>query len=159
MAPKFSRSKPGCSVCLDTPFVLKVISPCSHTCCEACLTKSIQNVQPGESFPCPLCQAECTLPSGGLPDLEDYGEPSEATTFIACRSCRFAKSADIEAENVCLDCGNVNLCRDCSTIHAKSMATADHNLISIKKQRGSCETHGELLNSFCSSCSVWCCCL
>ncbi|XP_064634691.1 uncharacterized protein LOC135492267 [Lineus longissimus] len=158
---------PVCTVCLQTPDVLKVLTTCKHLCCVECLSKHLKSLSAAsESFPCPICQKQCSLPKNGVDDLEDDGRAEECdeeqmtTESVACLICGI-KGTATEAESLCQECGNMYLCLACTHVHEKNKATASHVVISVAsakgKTGGSCRKHNELFGSYCCTCEKPCC--
>jgi hypothetical protein len=168
MASMEHRSDPVCTICLEVPEVLKVVTTCKHAFCRKCLSSHIESIgQASRSFPCPTCSVECPLSGNGVDGLMDYDD-AEAVggglitgENVGCSSCRRTKDTIVDAENLCQECGNVYLCKDCTVIHGRNRATSDHVVISLKalntKIGGNCRNHGELISRYCCTCSKPCC--
>ncbi|TFJ99896.1 tau-tubulin kinase 1 [Platysternon megacephalum] len=66
------QSIPECPICYgpyDNIFQRPLLLPCAHTFCLECLSRICVFVKQAQTFPCPLCRAQVSVPSGGIPKL------------------------------------------------------------------------------------------
>ncbi|XP_064648449.1 uncharacterized protein LOC135500739 [Lineus longissimus] len=176
MATKSSSDNDGdhaCLMCLDEHDSLKILTNCKHVFCSKCL-RTHQKGLGKNSFCCPTCQAACPLPGGDIAALPDYSGDDDDSgtnakrskglgttldhTKIFCECCIFTKNLEIDAKNLCEECGNLYLCKDCTEVHGRKKVTAGHAVISLKEHnKGNCKVHRKLINCFCTSCAQPCC--
>jgi hypothetical protein len=93
----------------------------------------------------------------GTPQLAaGIGEKKKATKRN-CKIC-LVKGTEEEAENICEECFNLVLCKDCTLVHGRNNTTMNHvvTLIPTPEHEDvvSCEAHGEPVRSYCRNCSM-----
>ncbi|NXE21162.1 TRI45 protein, partial [Ardeotis kori] len=162
---------PPCPVCAQPSASLRLL-PCLHSLCAPCLRRLGPLGEAGRaaasssslSVLCPVCDAEVSLPPGGVGQLTpDYlalsrdGGEQEAEDPVAagCDLC-----ADGPAIRRCLTCG-AYLCLFCCQAHRRQKKTASHTLTELENvkdcsQAGKplfCPSHPtEELRLFCEQC-------
>lgn len=184
MASKSAELTAPCLMCFETR-VLKILSRCKHRFCTECMSIVFESQERGnyETFACPTCKVICPLPLDGVEGLITYTEEdtSDADTELAidvgtkawekvsqcpeiqinikCQICRHKKK-DVEAVNVCLECGHFYYCQDCTDVHAQNKATRNHTVTLFKKSRDAnetvviCKLHDTELTSYCRTCDI-----
>ncbi|OWK63985.1 Tripartite motif-containing protein 45 [Lonchura striata] len=147
-------SAPRCPRCAQ-PCASPRLLPCLHSLCEPCLRRL---GPPGAARPvlCPLCDAELSLPAGGVGQLPpDCLAGSRGRAAAGCDLC-----ADGAAAGRCLTCG-LRLCRFCCRAHRRQKKTASHAVTELENtkdcsQAGKpllCPSHPtEELQLFCEQC-------
>ena len=158
-----------CPVCQDDLKAPKIL-PCLHSFCFECLKNSLaqSNIGNGQSFLCPLCKLECTVPARGVAamktnifavTLQEYIERRSLASGQVCEGC----DSGARAKRKCLEC-NDWLCSQCCHMHKKVRMTSDHQLVSASDlQTGKydqlikdtfeplyCSIHGEPLKLYCT---------
>ncbi|XP_064641710.1 uncharacterized protein LOC135496356 [Lineus longissimus] len=82
-------------------------------------------------------------------------EKDAETVLDRCKICRLNKR-EVQAINLCIPCGHLYLCGDCTEVHAKNKATHKHVVIPLqperKKQLAVCQKHDFGLDSYCQEC-------
>ena len=58
-----------CSICYEE-FEDPRMLPCLHTFCYNCLKQLVQDKEPGDIMPCPLCRTEFTIPAEGIDEIQ-----------------------------------------------------------------------------------------
>ncbi|KAM7066661.1 LOW QUALITY PROTEIN: E3 ubiquitin-protein ligase TRIM45 [Acridotheres tristis] len=154
-----SRWLPACrhSRCAQ-PCVSPRLLPCLHSLCEPCLRRlGPPEGLPGATRPvlCPVCDAEVSLPAGGVGQLPRNCLAGSRARAGGCDLC-----ADGAAAGRCLTCG-VCLCRFCCRAHRRQKKTAFHAVTELENtndcsQAGKpllCPSHPtEELQLFCEQC-------
>ncbi|XP_069801415.1 E3 ubiquitin-protein ligase TRIM45 [Dendropsophus ebraccatus] len=161
---------PQCGDLFSDPRVL----PCLHTLCIRCLhsLEPFSTLERGQilgsrqSVLCPVCDAEVSLPRGGMGDLlPDLLAQTEVLLErlrcggdqIPCDLC-----GDKKGERRCQDC-RVTMCQFCCTAHRRQKRTAGHLVLLLQDlPPGSslssapvCTLHPlEELCLFCESCAL-----
>ncbi|XP_027509370.1 tripartite motif-containing protein 45 [Corapipo altera] len=152
-------SGPRCPQCAQ-PWVSPRLLPCLHSLCDPCLRRlgALEGEPGGAARPvlCPVCDAEVSLPPGGVGQLTpDCLAGSRAGAAAGCDLC-----ADGAAAGRCLTCG-VRLCPFCCRAHRRQKKTASHAVMELENtkdcsQAGKpllCPSHPtEELRLFCEQC-------
>ncbi|XP_064578902.1 E3 ubiquitin-protein ligase TRIM45 [Zonotrichia leucophrys gambelii] len=151
-------SGPRCPQCAQ-PCASPRLLPCLHSLCEPCLRRlGPPEGPPGAARPvlCPVCDAELSLPAGGVGQLPpDCLARSRGRAAAGCDLC-----ADGAAAGRCLTCG-LRLCRFCCRAHRRQKKTASHAVTELEStkdcsQAGKpllCPSHPtEELQLFCEQC-------
>jgi flagellar biosynthesis/type III secretory pathway protein FliH len=156
-----------------------MLSTCKHIFCRQCLSDHFTKSAPESTvLACPTCQVESPLPKNGVDGFVDYSKggvdeeevkgadgrdgdiPSETEVqeeVQQCLCCKYKTSANVQAVNICEDCGHCPMCNNCTEIHGKYKATKDHVVTPLKSLKGEedtrCEVHDQLFKHYCSTCS------
>ncbi|NXK80849.1 TRI45 protein, partial [Amazona guildingii] len=152
-------SGPRCPVC-DEPWVSPRLLPCLHSLCSPCLRRLGTLAEPGRaasrSVLCPVCDAEVSLPPGGVGQLTpDYLALSGGRAAASCDLC-----VDGAAVRRCLTCG-ADLCHFCCQAHRRQKKTASHTVTELENSKDCsqagkpllCPSHPtEELRLFCQQC-------
>ena len=69
MAPVYDQADLSCGICRETLTNPKFL-PCFHTFCQECLQAVVLAADDPAPLRCPICRAEVTLPSEGVPALQ-----------------------------------------------------------------------------------------
>ncbi|XP_064638222.1 uncharacterized protein LOC135494257 isoform X2 [Lineus longissimus] len=172
-----------CLICFETR-PLKIVGNCKHSFCTECLSTVLDSLESeSEVFACPSCKVECPRPWDGVNGMVDFTGnmvdavdadtehavvPEEdekerqgqetienAAGDVICDLCDY-KQKKVPAVNICSECDNLNICKDCSHAHGMNKATKEHILTSLlSKRRGKaplCKMHHKLLIRFCLTC-------
>ncbi|KAM9020465.1 E3 ubiquitin-protein ligase TRIM45 [Ara ararauna] len=148
-----------CPVCGE-PWVSPRLLPCLHSLCSPCLRRLGTLAEPGRaaarSVLCPVCDAEVSLPPGGVGQLTpDYLALSGGRAAASCDLC-----ADGAAVRRCLTCG-ADLCHFCCQAHRRQKKTASHTVTELENSKDCsqagkpllCPSHPtEELRLFCQQC-------
>jgi O6-methylguanine-DNA--protein-cysteine methyltransferase len=136
-------------------------------------------------FACPSCRVDCPRPWNGVKGLIDFtgdatccvdlvAKPTPVldeghitlkkeqckeaqvgiTLDVKCLIC-LVKKKEVQAVNLCVECGHLYICQDCSEVHAKNKATKEHVVVPLKSEKKEaelCEKHNSVLNSYCYAC-------
>ncbi|XP_064638223.1 uncharacterized protein LOC135494258 [Lineus longissimus] len=173
----------SCLICFETR-PLKIVGNCKHSFCTECLSTVLDSLESGsEVFACPSCKVECPRPWDGVNGMVDFTGnmvdavdtdteravvPEEdekecqgqetienAADDVICDLCDY-KQKKVPAVNICSECDNLNICKDCSHAHGMNKATKEHILTSLLlKRQGKvplCKMHHKLLIRFCRTC-------
>ncbi|XP_061221359.1 E3 ubiquitin-protein ligase TRIM45-like isoform X4 [Neopsephotus bourkii] len=138
-------SGPRCPVCHE-PWVSPRLLPCLHSLCSPCLRRLGTLEEPGRaaarSVLCPVCDAEVSLPPGGVEQLiPDYLALSRGGAAAAAASCDLC--VDGAAVRRCLTCG-ADLCHFCCQAHRRQKKTASHTVTELENSKD-CNQAGEPL--------------
>eukprot|EP00058_Branchiostoma_floridae_P015528 XP_002601016.1 hypothetical protein BRAFLDRAFT_128153 [Branchiostoma floridae] len=164
-----------CSICCDIFKKPKILIPCLHTFCALCLQEWVKrNVK--ETFPCPLCCHEVTLPQNGVAGLKDNFFMESLVEALAeqnnirhgkdginCTNCDEGKAATSR----CSECAEF-LCARCESAHRVVKATKGHTLFPFEelkigkydnifrdRKAPLCSKHpGEILKLYCRTCET-----
>lgn len=110
-----------CSVCLDM-FQNPKLLPCSHTYCQLCVQKLVDQYPQRTSFLCPQCKNIIAIPkdgAAGFPSnryiLDDLEELRKIMKEI-CGPCLESFKRQVRATHICEKC-DFKLCISCSATH------------------------------------------
>ncbi|XP_064644903.1 uncharacterized protein LOC135498554 [Lineus longissimus] len=88
------------------------------------------------------------------------GNKAGITMDVKCTICHHKKK-EVQAVNLCVECGNLHICEECTKVHARNKATQGHVVVRFrsetKQQDVMCEKHDSSLNSFCHDCGTAAC--
>ncbi|XP_064644905.1 uncharacterized protein LOC135498556 [Lineus longissimus] len=88
------------------------------------------------------------------------GNKAGITMDVKCTICHHKKK-EVQAVNLCVECGNLHICEECTKVHARNKATQGHVVVRFrsetKQQDAMCEKHDSSLNSFCHDCVTAAC--
>lgn len=159
-----------CSACSNR-FRDPKLLPCLHTFCCGCLDEKVEpaNGEASLVVKCPSCDAETSLPRGGVSGLPTNLFISNLIEVVAFQnnqriSCNLCMEGSPAAAR-CSDC-LAFLCEFCEQAHKRQRKTACHRILSVDEAKQDacdapkrfrspsvCSTHpGEALGLFCDSC-------
>ncbi|XP_064645351.1 uncharacterized protein LOC135498817 [Lineus longissimus] len=96
-------------------------------------------------------------PAGSSADKgKEVREQDDTSLDVRCKICHHKKK-DVQAVNLCVRCGNLNICQDCTEVHGRNKATRDHILVNLRPGETMCKRHDSLLNSYCNECAIAVC--
>ncbi|CAH1268083.1 DTX3L [Branchiostoma lanceolatum] len=163
-----------CTICCYS-FKNPKVLPCLHTFCEHCLREWVQK-NDGDTFPCPICREQVSLPKHGVEGLKDnffLASLVKAVTEdhkvrhgqdgLLCTTCEEGKPATSR----CSECAEF-LCESCESAHRLQRATKGHTLFTFEELKTGkydgvfrtrkappCSKHsGEILKLYCRTCET-----
>ena len=167
-----------CGICSELYTDPRMLS-CLHSFCCKCLQKNMENK---ESFKCPTCEKEASIPEGGVLALpKDLRKGYEAqrsryemklSSQSGAGNCeRCMKRSGNAATNFCCECCEF-LCEACSEDHKWCRKTSSHEIVSvgekkvaqnvkfeIKHEAINCQRHtDQIVKFYCGTCKVLICC-
>ncbi|XP_064650214.1 uncharacterized protein LOC135501816 [Lineus longissimus] len=90
----------------------------------------------------------------GVPDRETTQEPgtecADTVLDVRCKICHQRKK-EVQAVNLCVECGHLYICNTCTDVHSRNKATREHVVVPLRK-KDICKPHDSLLNSYCQDC-------
>ncbi|XP_064651926.1 uncharacterized protein LOC135502767 [Lineus longissimus] len=102
---------------------------------------------------------------GMTPSLASSGDQNETgakcddtglDVTVTCKSCHRRKK-EVQAVNLCLECGQLHICDRCTDVHARNKATRNHVVVPLRPGKiewnAMCKTHDSLLNIYCHDCN------
>ena len=171
------ESEITCPICQEHYTEPKVL-PCLHYYCKKCILKLALRTQSGESFHCPECRCEATLPERGVDSLKTAffanRLKSKVTTLqrahgkveVKCELCTTFSNA----EAFCRQCARF-ICTECVLIHTKLQTFVSHEIATLEDLKHGrakpmvvedpptemCTIHKQLFIIFCSDCETLIC--
>ena len=167
-----------CGICSELYTDPRMLS-CLHSFCCKCLQK---NMESKESFKCPTCEKEASIPEGGVLALpKDLRKGYEAqrsryemklSVQSGAGNCeRCMKRSGNAATSFCCECCEF-LCEACSEDHKWCRKTSSHEIVSvgekkvaqnvkfeIKHEDINCQRHtDQIVKFYCGTCKVLICC-
>ena len=166
-----------CGICSELYTDPRMLS-CLHSFCCKCLQKNMENK---ESFKCPTCEKEASIPEGGVLALpKDLRKGYEAqrsryemklSSQSGAGNCeRCMKRSGNTATSFCCECCEF-LCEACSEDHKWWRKTSSHELVSvgekkvaqnvkfeIKHEAINCQRHtDQIVKFYCETCKTLIC--
>ncbi|XP_035681634.1 E3 ubiquitin-protein ligase TRIM56-like [Branchiostoma floridae] len=163
-----------CTICCYN-FKKPKVLPCLHTFCAHCLREWAQK-NDGDTFPCPICREQVSLPENGVEGLKDnfflaslvkavteHHKVRHGQDGLLCTTCDEGKPATSR----CSDCAEF-LCESCELAHRLQRATKGHTLFTFEELKTGkydgvfrtrkvppCPKHsGEILKLYCRTCET-----
>ncbi|XP_078602475.1 uncharacterized protein LOC144876737 [Branchiostoma floridae x Branchiostoma japonicum] len=163
-----------CTICCYN-FKKPKVLPCLHTFCEHCLQEWVQK-NDGNTFPCPTCREQVSLPQNGVEGLKDnfflaslvkavteHNKVRHGQDGLLCTTCDEGKPATSR----CSECAEF-LCEGCESAHRLQRATKGHTLFTFEELKTGkydgvfktriappCSKHsGEILKLYCRTCET-----
>ena len=172
------EEKITCAICQEHYTEPKIL-PCLHYYCKKCILKLALRTGSKQSFSCPKCRGETTLPEGGVDQLKtaffvnrfksnfSVQRKVHSKVEVKCEEC--TESGD-KAEAFCRQCA-VFICRECARQHKRMKSFSSHEVVSLedlKQGRAreiatkepptkNCDVHEEPLIIFCFDCNSLIC--
>lgn len=140
-----------CPICTDILNRPKMLQPCMHSFCLACLEHYAKGKQPGDQITCPVCRVQVPVAQGGfksLPanhimenivELMRISQPERRHSL--CDNCvRGSSGSAADGSNggfrvdmYCIDCRQ-KLCVRCIEAHRRLKIAATHKLVKLGAQ-------------------------
>ena len=167
-----------CSVCQEYYTEPKVL-PCLHYYCKKCVLKLALRMASGESFSCPECRQETTLPEGGVDELKTAFFINRLQSEVVALKqvhgkeevdCEMCTDSESKAEAFCHQCEEY-ICKECIKQHKRWKKFAAHEIVSLKNMNKvkvkelvkkqspvkKCPIHDEPLIVYCFDCNSFVC--
>ena len=171
------ESEITCPICQEHYTEPKVL-PCLHYYCKKCILKLALRTLSGESFHCPECRCEATLPEGGVDNLKTAFfanrlkskvitlQRAHGKVEVKCELC----TASSNAEAFCRQC-SCFICNECVQLHLKVRSFCGHKIASLEDLKHGrakpiaveepptemCTIHKQPFIIFCSDCEKLIC--
>jgi hypothetical protein len=74
---------------------------------------------------------------------------------VKCKIC-YHRKLEVQAVNLCIECGNLHICENCTKVHARNRATRAHTVVPFRSESNDrepmCQDHDSPLNNYCHEC-------
>ncbi|XP_035662104.1 E3 ubiquitin-protein ligase TRIM37-like [Branchiostoma floridae] len=136
---KISGAFLECTICLE-PFKDPKVLPCLHTFCEGCLKKLVEQQDDAkDTFQCPTCRTDTSLPVGGVAFLKNNFFVQSLSDTVQTHKSLVSKEDDkVKCDNCeeevanhgCVPCEEF-LCDECACAHRRGKRTRGHEVIGV----------------------------